>query len=957
MLWERLNEYNGKWEVVTMATEGLSPEPYTGYLVMTDSRSGRYRASVEYDGQRWYSPVLTVNGRDYTTGQQMTVTVDSPLMEVNKDYSAVFTYAPDPNSGSFGVSWYPGVIVYKDNVPKAFYDAMYAWSYNEILPDGGILVRLNGTGYGTYPKDFKLFASTAISFNKEAMVPGSYTLIPYVKVELASGIYAPELVKADPITLKVDKRITAVDISVDGVNVTNGTGTSKDTAPTYTMSETANKVRLSYISTPEGASYRSGTITWTSSDTSIATVTNGNLTALKPGTVTITMNYKATIDTKKGEEELNFTRYLKVTIPIAEVKFSAPDWSKYIGRKYSDVRLNNVYVRSYNGEWQSGGNYLKSRIYQMSLFEGASSVYPDETQVKYNDNYYMRFELQPMSGYQFPLKVTYVSRDGTEFIYETNEYTLKATGMDSDAIDTAFNLGYWPIGEWDTGTLQTPDACKLVIPYNLKTIRDPNTVYVDLVAVETVEPREGDLRYAGDLPENDEDMQKAVDRYPNTMDVRVLTLSGETTPDGNPLLLASSSRNHKLSALQGSGTPYTPLDKNELTSDGDAMDFYQTFFVDEGWEYDREKLETTRYEAGTYAHELKIYLANQSADGTMYYFSPDVRVLVNGHEVQLIDGYGDPGYKGNSLQLAYYFVSDPRPSLINGTIEGLNAPVTGALAQTADELTVAGRDSAGAPNDKMYVSGLIWFIDANENGVLDEGERCVPENGLTQDGRFMGGKKYSAFVTLSVEAEDGRINNTAFTLKLDGIDTPLSTSQAQGVYTFPETEIVGYGVSGNVESFNSGTDPVTIQLIEQGQSEPAYETIVSGGTQSGNKFTASYSFSDVPSGTYTMKVIKSKHVTREYTITVGAEAVVKDVEIWLYGDVTGDGAVNAIDAMQINRKYTGKTSVFGSADAETEAYRRLVADVNAADGMINATDSAQVKRFYTGKPSVIDTLP
>ena len=55
--------------------------------------------------------------------------------------------------------------------------------------------------------------------------------------------------------------------------------------------------------------------------------------------------------------------------------------------------------------------------------------------------------------------------------------------------------------------------------------------------------------------------------------------------------------------------------------------------------------------------------------------------------------------------------------------------------------------------------------------------------------------------------------------------------------------------------------------------------------------------------------------------------------------------------------YTGKTSVFGSADAETEAYRLLVADVNAADGMINATDSAQVKRFYTGKPSVIDTLP
>ena len=163
-------------------------------------------------------------------------------------------------------------------------------------------------------------------------------------------------------------------------------------------------------------------------------------------------------------------------------------------------------------------------------------------------------------------------------------------------------------------------------------------------------------------------------------------------------------------------------------------------------------------------------------------------------------------------------------------------------------------------------------------------------------------------------------------------------------------------ISGNVESYGED-DPVTVQLIKEGTSEPAYETIVSGGTQSGNKFTASYSFSDVPSGTYTMKVIKSKHVTREYTITVGAEAVVKDVTIWLYGDVTGDGTVNMIDATQIDRKYNGKTSVFGTADAETEAYRLLVANVYAADGAINATDSNQIERFYNGKSSIIDTMP
>ena len=104
-----------------------------------------------------------------------------------------------------------------------------------------------------------------------------------------------------------------------------------------------------------------------------------------------------------------------------------------------------------------------------------------------------------------------------------------------------------------------------------------------------------------------------------------------------------------------------------------------------------------------------------------------------------------------------------------------------------------------------------------------------------------------------------------------------------------------------------------------------------------------------------MKVIKSKHVTREYTITVGTEAVVKDIEIWLCGDVTGDGTVDSIDAMQINRNYNGKTSVFGTADAETEAYRLIVANVYAADGKLDATDAAQIERFYNGKPSIIDS--
>lgn len=886
--WEMLNQNTGKWEILTgNNTPGI--QEGWGNLQLTDGRSGTYRASVEFNGQRWYSPAAAVEGKDYSASQKLEVTSDCQSMEVDKNNSAIFTYAPVHNSGDWGARWYPGVIVYKDNVPKAFYDAMYAWSGNEKLSDGGVLVSMNKTGSGQNPKDCKLFSSTAILRNEEAMVPGNYTFIPCVKVELASGVYAPDLVKANPINLRVNKRVTSMDIAINGENLTNGVEHTQDNAPVYTMSESVNKVSISAMKNPGNANIPSSNgadISWSSSNRNIAEVKGGQLYAYRPGTVVITMTYKGELVNKNGvRETLNFTRRIKVTVPIAEVKIDEPNWKNSLNLMYSQVKLNGLQVRSYNGEWQSGNGYVENTVTRIARYEGDYGWDPSEKRVLYNDNYYITFFLKPKTGYQFPLRATTLSGEG---LYRANTATLRTNRVGSSDMNTADKFGYWASGEWNPNTLQTPSVCGIVISYQMELLREPNTVYVDLVAIETAEPREGDLRYAGEVPDD------LTGWHPNdVMGVRVLTLSGETTQDGSPLL-ASSSNVFKISTpLLGSGTPYTPLADGEATNNGNSYEGF-TVFRDEENNLSREKLENARYEAATYAHELEIYLANQSAAGTKYYFSPDVRVLVNGHEVQLIDSLGNPGYNGDSLKLGYYFVSDPRPSLINGTIEGLNAPVTGAVAQTADDLTVTGRDSAGEASDKMYVSGLVWFIDANENGVLDEGERCAPENGFTQDGRFMGGKKYSAFVTLAVEAEDGRINNTAFTLKLDGIDTPLSTSQAQGVYTFPETEIVGYTVFGTATSFNSDTDEVIIQLTESGAAEASYEAVVKGNT-------ASYSIADVPAGTYTMKVMKKNHVAREYTVTVGSSNVVQDVKIHLKGDIDGNGTITTKDRTFINR--------------------------------------------------------
>lgn len=147
-------------------------------------------------------------------------------------------------------------------------------------------------------------------------------------------------------------------------------------------------------------------------------------------------------------------------------------------------------------------------------------------------------------------------------------------------------------------------------------------------------------------------------------------------------------------------------------------------------------------------------------------------------------------------------------------------------------------------------------------------------------------------------------------------------------------------VSGTVKSFNSASDKVTIQLIQQGHSEPSYETIVPSGTKEGNQYTASYTISGIASGTYTMRVLKKNHVTREYTITVGGEAVTQNVKIHLKGDINGDGKVTIGDVNRANLHAKGKSKL--------TLYEFACADING-DGKITISDVNRANLHVKGK--------
>ncbi len=148
-------------------------------------------------------------------------------------------------------------------------------------------------------------------------------------------------------------------------------------------------------------------------------------------------------------------------------------------------------------------------------------------------------------------------------------------------------------------------------------------------------------------------------------------------------------------------------------------------------------------------------------------------------------------------------------------------------------------------------------------------------------------------------------------------------------YTVPPTT---YTVSGTATSFNSDTDDVTIQLIESGASEAAYEAVVHGNT-------ASYSIANVLPGTYTMKVMKKNHATREYTVTVGDKNVIQNVDLCMLGDINGDGEVNSNDYAML-RNYVQCRSTL------TEEQKKI-ADING-DGAVDAFDAIQLDLYLNG---------
>ena len=147
---------------------------------------------------------------------------------------------------------------------------------------------------------------------------------------------------------------------------------------------------------------------------------------------------------------------------------------------------------------------------------------------------------------------------------------------------------------------------------------------------------------------------------------------------------------------------------------------------------------------------------------------------------------------------------------------------------------------------------------------------------------------------LKISGTESRCQITGGAVVIDGTAYTASESYFN---TLTLTDITlpvkpkGVSVSGTVTSYGSDSDDVTVQLIEAGHTEPAYEATVSGNS-------ATYSFDTVPAGTYTLKVMKKGHATRLIPLTVESVDITdKNVTIYLMGDLDENGVVDVDDVL------------------------------------------------------------
>lgn len=262
-----------------------------------------------------------------------------------------------------------------------------------------------------------------------------------------------------------------------------------------------------------------------------------------------------------------------------------------------------------------------------------------------------------------------------------------------------------------------------------------------------------------------------------------------------------------------------------------------------------------------------------------------------------------------------------------GTIIGntLTAGIVGLIGHNGGFLTVKNCYNAGTAD-----VGIARSINGTENEIL----YCHNVGTVTESPIYYSDYDGVTNCYYLADSELDEIDGSTYKTADQFADGTVLALLNNGHWTQGEDDAYpvlgdapGVTVSGMVTSFGAESEKTTVRLFPSG-SDTALFSLTLTGTH------AMYAFEGVEAGTYTMKVSKANHVTREYTVIVGNSPIPLDAKIHLLGDINGDGSITTLDYARAN-SHAKKASLL-------TGYELLCADVVAGDGNITTADAARI---------------
>ena len=324
------------------------------------------------------------------------------------------------------------------------------------------------------------------------------------------------------------------------------------------------------------------------------------------------------------------------------------------------------------------------------------------------------------------------------------------------------------------------------------------------------------------------------------------------------------------------------------------------------------------FEAG---HTYKVEITARVQDG--FNFANSVFATVNG------DGNVTSSVNNGIWCTVTYTVTCKPRTVKSLAVTGLEVPV-GGNHPDFDAVT---------DSDYYTVESIVWYDYQND---MEE---------MTESDTFIAGGTYYIIVTVVPVKENGSnvcqfvTGKTKATLngvevvKKAGWDEVQSVSREVNIwYTYTavseeETNFVTGQITGS-----SMVGDITLQLIPDGLTEPAYELIIDGDQ-------TNYTFDNIAPGNYILKVTQTGGSDKQYNIVVTPPGVVVDVSLLTLGDADGDGDVDNDDAVLIKRYRAGLV--------DTSELCLSACDLDG-NGAVDVYDAYLIQLFLTGQ---LDKFP